>query len=170
MAVRTIPTISSLPELAQWRHALKNSIKSVAAPMIPWNFQVTSKQGGNFLTWTSVKGADGYEVDVSTTGDFSTNITTIPLRSSVQTSYFDSVPTAQGGAPATRWYQVRATSGTVSQPHSVKGLNSGVISSNAIAPNDTTTASTTGSDGTTNDGGQSRTRGGRYFQFQDSGL
>ena len=165
MPIRTIPTISSLPELQQWRRALKGTIKKVAAPGIPRNFSVVSKQGGNYLTWAVTSGADGYEVDISTTGDFSTGITTVSLNSPDQVAYFDSVPTSGGAAPALRYYRVRATSGTITEPHSVKGGNSGVLSSTAIAPNDTTTTSTTGTDQYTSDEANAGSGRGKYYTF-----
>lgn len=162
--MNNIPVLTDYPGLAQWRQALQNSTKSVATPRIPWNFQVANKQGGNYLTWQSVSGADGYVVDISSSGDFSTGVTSITLPGNDNTAYFHTVPTAQGATPAVMYYRIRATAGTTNQPQSVQGLNTGVISSQAIAPNDTTTASTTGLDVTTTDGTQTGTGTGNYRQ------
>jgi len=160
--VNNIPVLTDFPGLAQWRQALQNSVKSVATPKIPWNFAVQNKQGGNYLTWQSVSGADGYIVDVSTSGDFSSGTTSVTLQGNANTAYFDTVPTAQGATPALRYYRVRATAGTTNQPQSVQGVASGVVSSQAIPPNDTTTASTTTLDTSTTDGTQATTRTGDY--------
>lgn len=157
-----IPIINTLPGLQQWQQALQSATKGVLTPRIPWNFTVTSKQGGNYLTWQSVSGADGYIVDISQNGDFSTGIISINLPGNNNTAYFDTVPTAAGATPAIRYYRVRATAGTVQQPQSVQGLTTGVISSTAIPPNNTTTASTTTMDTTTNDQTQTGTQTGPY--------
>lgn len=131
-------------------------------PAIPWNFTVVNKQGGNYLTWQLVKGADGYRIDISTNGDFSTGVQTVTLKGQANTAYFDTVPTSGGTAPAARQYRVRATSGTINEPQKVDGINSGVIASTAIAPNDTTTVPTSQIDTTTNQSSQSRTGKGNY--------
>jgi hypothetical protein len=157
-----IPTISSSPELALWYQQVKNIGKKPLSPRIPWNFTVVNKQGGNYLTWQQVDGADGYRVDISTNGDFSTGIQTVTLKGNANTAYFDTVPTSGGATPAARQYRVRATSGTASDPQTVDGLNSAVISSTAIAPSDTTTAPTTTIDSTTSQNNQARTGGGNY--------
>lgn len=156
---KSIPTISSIPELQQWRQAVKSSLVKIPVPKIPWNFSVVSKQGGNYLSWQVVKGADGYIVDVSPTGDFSsaTVFSSVKLRGNQNITYFHTVPTVQGAAPVKQFYRVRATSGSTQQPQAVEGLNSGVISSTAIAPNDTTTASSTGRDNATTDKTQAQT-------------
>lgn len=161
---QTVAVISNLPGLEQWRQALNTVVKGVLAPRIPWNFQVTNKQGGNYLTWQEVSGADGYVVEVSTNGDFSTGTTQVKLHGNANVAYFDSVPTSGGVSPAIRYYRIWATAGTTTEPQSVNGLPTGVISSTAIAPNDTTTTSTTGSDTTTTDRSQSGTRTGNYRQ------
>lgn len=167
MAQRTIPVITSIPELTQWRTALKKKIKKVVAPAVPWNFQVVSKQGGNYLTWAAVTDADGYEVDISTSGDFVSDVVTVSLTSPSQTAYFDSTPTSNGATPAARSYRVRATAGTITEPHSVKGINSGAVRSTAIAPNDTVTAPTTTADTTTTDRTQAGSSRGNYREFSE---
>jgi hypothetical protein len=157
-----IPIINIVPGLTQWRQVLNKSVKSVPSPKVPWNFQVANKQGGNYLTWQTVSGADGYIVEISTNGDFSTGVDAKQLPGNNNISYFDTVPTSSGASPAIRYYRVRATAGTTNQPQSVQGNASGAISSTAIAPNDSTTASTTTTDTTTTDGIQANTRKGVY--------
>lgn len=145
----TIPTISNLSDPAQQhilQRALIKATKTPVAPPIPLNFQVTNKQGGNYLTWMAMNRpgnpADGYIVEISTNGDFSTGAIAVTLKGAENSAYFDTVPTAQGAAPAIRYYRVHCTAGTISQPQSVTGRSSGVISSTAISPNDTTTPPT----------------------------
>lgn len=157
-----LPVISTLPGMEQYRQVLNEALKSPAVPKVPWNFTVVSRQGGNYLTWQQVAGADGYIVSVSLNGDFSTKITAVPLMGAQNTAYFDTVPTSGGAAPAKRYYKVNATSGTATLPQSVQGIATGVVSSTAIAPNDTTTAPTSKSDTTTTDSRQSNTRTGSY--------
>lgn len=159
MALPTITDASQLPQyLKVWQTELAPLLKKALVPRIPWNFAITSKQGGNYATWQGVAEADGYILDISTTGDFSTGAITVPLLGQNNTAYFDNVPTAGGAAPAIRYYRVRATAGTTANPQSVSGRPSQVISSTAIAPNDTVTASTTTRDTTT---AQASSTGGR---------
>lgn len=143
MAQNTIPVISNIPQLAQWQSALRQTLKIPTAPSIPANLAAASKQGGNYLTWSAVTGADGYQIEVSENGDFATVLNTVLLPGQQSTAFFDTVPTSAGAAPATRYYRVRATAGTVRSPQTVKGRTSSTVSSTAIAPNDTVTASTT---------------------------
>jgi hypothetical protein len=161
-----LPTISNtgllIQFLQQWQKQINKLGLNIITPQIPWNFKVESKQGGNQLSWNKVPVGDGYEVLMSNTGDFSTgaNIITIPNVSF--TSYFDPVSTSGGATPAIRYYQVRATNGTPAQPHVVKGNPTQALSSTAIAPNDTATASTSSIDTSTNDDSQANTRFGSY--------
>jgi len=159
---RPIPVLTSFPGIEEWRQSLKQTVKTVATPKVPWNFAVANKQGGNYLTWQLVEGADGYIVEISTTGDFSTGVDAKQLPGNENISYFDTVPTSGGAAPPIRYYRVRATAGTVNQPQSVQGIATGVISSTAIAPNDNVTTSTTTRDITTTDGTQAKTGIGDY--------
>ena len=142
-----IPTISNLSDPAQQillQRALTFATKTPLAPAPPLNFAVTSKQGGNYLTWLAMNKpgnpADGYIVEISTNGDFSTGAQQVTLKGANNNAYFDTVPTAQGAAPGIRFYRLHCTAGTISQPQSVISSPSGVIASTAISPNDTTTA------------------------------
>jgi len=162
LAQRTIPTISTIPQLAQWQAGLRANIMRVLAPPVPANLSVTSKQGGNYVTWSTVKGADGFELDVSENGDMSNVLSTVALPSSQNTAYFDTVPVQGGSTPKTRYYRVRATAGTVQNPHNVKGVSSSVVSSTAIAPNDTVTASVTTTDNSNRDKINIGAGGGAY--------
>lgn len=155
---KNLPVIPGLG-FQQWRAALSPSLRRLTAPIIPWNFTGTTKQGGNYLTWSAVNGADGYEVQVAATGDFATNPVIHQLPGNNNISYFDSVPTQQGQTPPQRWYRVRATSGTLTLPQQAKGNWSGAIALTAIAPSNVGTPSASTSDTTTTD--QSNSKGGR---------
>lgn len=168
MANRGIPVINNLPEFQQWRNALKDSSTSVPTPKAPWNLTVSSQQGGNYVTWQVVTGADGYILNVSTDGNFNPNnpnLTSIRLPGGQNISRFDSTPTAQGATPAKRYYQVAATAGTTNNPQSVVGPFTTVVSQTAIPPNNVVTASTTNRDlGTTDKIQSSAGRvGGSYY-------
>lgn len=146
MSQRTIPTISNIPQLAQWQTGLRANLKIPTSPPVPANLTISSKQGGNYLTWSKMKGADGYELDVSTDGNFATVLTTISLTGSQNIAYFDSVPTNGGATPAKRYYRLRCTAGTVARPQITKGKNSSVVSATAISPDDKVTVSSTSRD------------------------
>lgn len=146
MAQNTIPVISSIPALAQWQAGLRQTLKIAAAPPVPANFTIISKQGGNYLQWAKMRDADGYQVEVSENGDFAAVLTNVQLPGNDSVTYFDTVPTSGGGAPTIRYYRVRATSGTVKSPQTVFGKSTATLSSTAIAPNDTVTAPTTAID------------------------
>lgn len=143
MAQRTIPVISTIPQLIQWQQNLKqNLIVPLPAP-VPANFTVKSQQGGNYLSWTQMKGADGYEIDKSVTGDFATVLQTISITGGQNVAFFDPIQTASGATPTKYYYRIRSTAGTSTQPQISKGKSSAVISATAIAPNDTVTAPAT---------------------------
>lgn len=146
MAQRTIPTIASLPQLAQWQAGLRQTIKQIASPPIPANVSVTSKQGGNYITWAAMTGADGYQVQISEDGDFAKLLSVVQLPSAQAIAYFDSVPTSGGAAPKKRYYRVAATSGTIANPQSTVGKPSSTVSATAISPNDTVTVPATSRD------------------------
>ena len=162
MPQRTIPVISSLPQLAQWQASIRGNLKQPVPPPVPANVAVASRQGGNYITWSAVTGADGYRIHVSETGDFSVVLTVFSLPSQQSTAYFDTVPTSKGAAPVTRYYRVNATAGTQSQPQSVQGKSSGTVSSKAISPNDTATNPTTVLDNSNYDALNKGSSKGRY--------
>jgi len=166
MAQNTIPTITAIPGLAQWQAGLRQTLFSPTSPPIPANFAVASKQGGNYLTWSAVKGADGYQVQVSANGDFATILTAYLLPGNNANAYFDTVPTAAGAAPTIRYYRVAATAGTVKNPQSVLGKPTSVLSSTAIAPNDTVTASVTGRDLSNRDSLNAKSGNGNYIDLE----
>lgn len=159
---QSLPIITGIPGIQQWQQVLKTVNSSPQTPKIPWQFTVKNQQGGNYLTWQVVAGADGYIVDISANGDFSTTLSSINLPGINNITYFDTAPTANGVAPTIRYYRVRATAGTTNQPQSVLGLTTGVVSSTAIAPNDTTTTPSTRLDTTTTDKHQAGTGTGSY--------
>lgn len=151
MAQRTIPVISSIPQLLQWQAGLRATLKVPAATPVPANFAIASKQGGNYLTWAQINGADGYEVEISTDGNFETVLQRVLLPGVTATAYFDTVPTDSGTTPTKRYYRVRSTSGTKKAPQSVFGRPTSVLGSTAIAPNDNVTASTSAVDASNRD-------------------
>jgi hypothetical protein len=166
VAQNTIPTITTIPGLSQWQAGLRQTLFSPTSPPIPANFAVASKQGGNYLTWATVKGADGYRVQVSTDGNFATILTAFLLPGNTATAYFDTVPTATGTAPAVRYYRVAATAGTVKNPQSTVGKPTSVLSSTAIAPNDTATASVAASDLSNRDALNAKSGNGNYIDLE----
>lgn len=154
MAQSYLPTITNMAQLQQvlntWQQGLKRTLKRVQVPTIPWNFTVTTKQGGNLMNWAQVTGADGYEILISADGTF-TDTVVVRLSNNIQTSYFDTVATASGVAPSKRYYKIHATAGTIAAPQSVVGKDSQPISATAIAPNDTVTGSSSTTDTSTDD-------------------
>lgn len=150
MATRKLPTIRHasqlVPYLKRWQKIIDPSLARPVKLKSPWRFRATRKRGGNLLQWATVTGADGYEILRSDTPDFSSPLV-IPIRSGVQNAYFDPV----GGSPETKSYKIRATSGTLSVPHTVKGILSGIVTSTSIDSTDTVTAESTTLDTTTDD-------------------
>jgi len=144
---RNLPTIPGSPHFKIWARTLAPSVQSSFAPKAPWNFKAEGKTDGILLTWTTVKGADGYELVRSDDGDFSTGLTIISLPQQQQNSYFD----ALGATSVTRSYKIRATSGTIAKPHVARGPLSGIVT-------ETSGSGTSASDTTTDDSTQSKTR------------
>ena len=107
---------------------------------------------GITLTWDVVKGSDGYEIQASPTGDFSNASIIASITGQVGTSFFDSTTTTG----VTRYYRIRATAGTQSQPHSIKGIWSSPISV-ASGSGATTYGNSSGSSGSS---GWNRPRNG----------
>ena len=167
MAVN-LPAASSYQALLQtlqtWRTTLGQVLNSASVPSIPWNFRLTQIRGGLQLDWAAVKGADGYQLLRSATGDMSSP-TVIVLGSPQQTTYVDTFAN-----PTKMYYKIQATAGTQSQPHSVIGNPSGVVSGTSIDASNTTTTPTTVYDNTTNQKSQTKGSSGNYNNFADKGL
>jgi len=160
MANHILPNITQTSDILQrlqtWRITLQNALRQNAParqPQVPFNFQATNARGGITLSWAAVPGADGYEIQSSSNGDFSTaNI--VVVGSQAQTSLFDSL----GGPPTTRYYRIRSTAGTANAPHSVKGSWSASITHRSIDTTDTGTTPTTHVDNVTSDQYRSQSR------------
>ena len=127
----SLPTITSLeqmlPALKIWQQKLNSVLNSPVAPHAPFNFAASGGATGATgitLSWAIVKGADGYELQFSTNGNFSTAAIIGILGRIDATSFFDSTTVTS----VKRYYRVRATAGTKNQPHSVKGAWSAPIS------------------------------------------
>lgn len=159
-----LPTIRSpqdfIREVKKWQTKLNPLVTSPRTPPAPFNFAGTRARGGITLAWAQVNGADGYEILRSDNGDFS-NPTIIPIRNPAQTSYFDAFTTAGGTGTVTKWYRIRATNGTFSQPGSAKGVLSGIVKQTSIDPTDTVTAASTVFDQSTTDKTQAIANWGR---------
>lgn len=156
------PGIDPTGTLEIWRKALKPVVKNIRTPSIPWNFTATNKRGGNLLSWNPVSGSDGYEVLRSDTADFSSGTTSITVDNGTQSQFFDAIA-IQGVTLPTKYYKLRATAGSVSSPHSVKGIYTGIVASTPIDPSDTATASTSTVDTSTTDDTQVYTGKKRYL-------
>lgn len=93
-----IPSVARA-HLAQLLPVLKPIAVRPVPPRTPWNFRATANSSGNALSWESVPGADGYELQMTTNGDFSTASTVF---AGAATTFTDAV--ASG---TKRWYRVR---------------------------------------------------------------
>lgn len=165
---RALPTISNQEDLisffARWKNTLRQSVRAAAPPPPPFNFKVIPGVDTHALSWSKVQygvktvgqlgnssiGPDGYEILRSFTGDFSTDLTVIPIRDINQISFVDTV-----GATTKAHYRIHTTSGTDSQPHSVRGTSSGIVAT-------TTGSGVTSEDAFTSDQTRALTRKGRY--------
>lgn len=148
----SLPTINSLDQavsqLKVWQQSLNQVVSIPKAPRTPFNFQAAGAAAGVTgipLSWEQVSGADGYEIQMSQTGDFSSAGIIATLPSPAATSYFDN--TISTGAK--RYYRIRATSGTTNQPQSVKGIWSAPITQTSGSPTTTydTSSATSGAAG-----------------------
>lgn len=126
-----LPTIHSANEaprkLKIWQQQLNPVVNQPKPAATPFNFQAAGGASGVLgisLSWNRVPGADGYQIQMSPTGDFSSAAIIATLTSPVATSYFDN--TVQSSV--TRYYRIRSTSGTTNQPQSVQGIWSAPIS------------------------------------------
>jgi len=119
-----LPVINSLeqllPSLKVWQQALNPTLNLPVAPRTPFNLRATGGAAGATgitLNWDIVKGADGYEIQSSSNGDFSTAAIVATLTNGAATSWFDNTQVTS----VKRWYRIRATNGTTQSPHYVKG-------------------------------------------------
>lgn len=136
----SLPTINTLDravsQLKVWQQSLNPVLATPKAARTPFNFQAAGGATGVLgitLSWEAVPGADGYEVQMSPTGDFSTAVTIVNLTSAAATSFYDNTATSA----VKRYYRIRSTSGTTSQPHSVPGIWSAPISQTSGSGNTT---------------------------------
>jgi hypothetical protein len=120
----SLPTINSLesllPMLKIWQQTINPAISVPPIPRSPFNFRAMGGATGTIgiaLSWEQVAGADGYQIQSSPTGDFSTAPIVATLSSISATSFFDN--TIVTGVK--RWYRIRSTSGTIANPQSVQG-------------------------------------------------
>lgn len=109
-----LPTIHDprqlIPYLKRWQRQLAPSVQRAIPPRVPFNFRATSGAVGTtqiVLDWEQVKGADGYEIQYSPSGDFS-NAVSISVQNERQVSYVDDI----GTTAVLRYYRIRATAGT----------------------------------------------------------
>lgn len=137
-------------EMKKWQTKLNPLVKQAATPVAPYNFAATRQRGGILLSWAATRASDGYEILRSDNGDF-TNAAIIAIRNPNQISYLDSFATTGGTGAVKKWYRIRATNGTFSQPASAKGVLSGVVTTSSIDPTDTVTVATTTFDTSTTD-------------------
>lgn len=157
MLSNSLPTIMrgvDIPRLLKtWQTKLAQAVQQqINSPRAPWNFKATSARGGIQLAWSPVDGADGYQIIRSSSGDLSNPDATYNLPGQQQNSYFDALPTSQSVPTLKKYYKIRATSGTSSNPQTVFGVFSGIVSQTSIATNDTTTAPVSTPDTTLTDG------------------
>lgn len=127
MPLPTIHSAKEFPKLKIWQQSLNRVIDQPKAPRTPFNFQASGGAAGvlgNSLSWDRVLGADGYQIQMSQTGDFSFAAVIATLTSPVATSYFDNTVSSS----VKRYYRIRATAGTTNQPQSVQGIWSAPIS------------------------------------------
>jgi hypothetical protein len=91
--------------LAQLLPVLKPIAVQQVPPRTPFNLRVTGGAAGNALAWENVPAADGYEVQMSETGDFSS----APTVFSGNATAFADVHTTIG---TKRWYRIRSYAST----------------------------------------------------------
>jgi hypothetical protein len=157
----SLPIISSLeqllPTLKIWQQTLNPLTNTPVPPRPPFNLRATggaSGATGITLNWELVTGADGYEIQSSSTGDFSNASIIATLTNIASTSWFDSTTVTS----VKKYYRIRATIGTTNAPHSIKGAWSASISN------------TSGSGTTTYDQTSGNTGTGGFTGGRDSGI
>jgi|SRR6516164_5261516 hypothetical protein len=126
----SLPTITTLeqllPAIKVWQQKLNTVLEKGRVLRPPFNLRASSVTGARaiLLEWEVVPGADGYEISVSSNGDFSDEQVLQVQTSPLATSYVHSL-SASG---ITQYYRVSATSGTVANPQSVIGAPSAPVS------------------------------------------
>lgn len=160
---KSLPVITD-PKLAVWRSFLAPLVKRALPPPTPRNFQATNVRGGIQISWSPLQrpqvgkpGPDGYELLRSVDGSFTGDVQVLPINNHQQTSFFDPF-----GTPTTVHYRIRATSGTSTNPQSLRGPESGVIKHTSLDPSDNSSSPTTRHDNYTNEKVSSMARFGNY--------
>lgn len=173
--VRAIPVITDTRDLtsllANWQNTIKQVLRVPTPPPCPQNFRALPIRGAIRLTWAPVNpaptkgqlgqtgvGSDGYEILRSPSGDFTSDLTIIPMRDINQTQFDDPV----GGAPTTVSYRIHTTAGTPRQAHAVAGPDSGTVKATSIDATDTATVGVIVQDNFTTDVTRATARLGRY--------
>ncbi|MCI0348858.1 MAG: hypothetical protein L0Z53_05475 [Acidobacteriales bacterium] len=132
---RAIPTLTSEGDvvafLKRWQSSVRHLLRRPTNPARVPNFKATSHNNGILLEWGSVRGADGFEVVRADTADFSGETVSSLIRSGKQRAFFDAVPLG-----TTRHYKIRATAGTLSEPQTILGPLSFVVSATSGHPLD----------------------------------
>jgi len=127
-ALPTITTLQALlPSLKIWQQKIQPALGNVPVPRCPFNFRASGGPTGTtfvVLNWEQVSGTDGYEIQASSTGDFSTATTIATFKSPVATAYVDSTVTTG----VQKWYRIRSTAGTLAKPQSVTSVWSAPVS------------------------------------------
>lgn len=111
----------NLAILQQLLPALKAATSQPIAPRVPFNLQATGTTGANTVSWETIPGADGYELQSSSNGNFAN----APIIASGKATSFTHTLTSG----TKRWYRVRGTSGSATQPQAIKGPWSAPITS-----------------------------------------
>lgn len=161
-----IPSVDIDQTLANWQAQIQPLIQNVAPQATPQNFGVTNSRGGLKLSWSPVKGADGYEILRSASGSFTDDLQVIPVKDANQSSFFDST----GGNAQTVHYRIQTTSGTAANPQSQRGPASGPVRHTSIDAADTKSVPVTVFDTVTTDATRSNARLGNYGAIKVSPL
>src|SRR4029077_5168258 len=107
----------SLPILKQWQQQANDALALPAAARPPFTLQARGNGTQIILSWEVVQGADGYELQTSSNGDFSTVTNILSLKGANTTGFTDAslVP------GATRCSRSRSPAGADNNPQVVKG-------------------------------------------------
>ena len=164
---RSLPTLTDQDPatmFANWQTQLANNVRNATPQATPQNFTVTNSIGAITLNWGIVPNstnADGYEILKSPSGSFTTDLQIIPVKNVNQTSYVDT--SVAGGTKC--FYRIRTTSGTIQNPQSQRGPESGVLWHTSLISNSTSPV-TTKQDSYTSDATRSLARNGNYGAFK----